>query len=107
MAAISYFIIGPSLILSVVGLIRGPDKTKPTPAEDWREATVDVVIPAYNEQADIDLCLASLSRQTFKPRKIFVFDDGSVDNTAQFAKEFSQSLGLDVTVVRREKSAGK
>jgi glycosyltransferase involved in cell wall biosynthesis len=107
MAAISYFIIGPSLIISLIGLIKGPDKTKPTPAEDWHDAKVDVVIPAYNAASEIDLCLAALSRQTLKPRKIILFDDGSTDNTYQLAKEFSESIGLDVTIVRRDKSEGK
>lgn len=107
MAAISYFIIGPSLILSIVGLVKGPDKTVPTPTEDWHNAKVDVVIPAYNAASEIDLCLAALSRQTFKPRRIIVFDDGSMDSTSEFADEFSKSIGLDVSIIRRERSEGK
>ncbi len=107
MAAISYFLIGPSLVLSLAGLIRGQRKSPPKPSEDWRQAKVDVIIPAHNEQATIDLCLASLSHQTFKPRKIILIDDGSTDNTAQYAKEFSESIGLDIEIIRREKSVGK
>ena len=53
MATLPYFIFSPSTILSLSGLLRGPDKTKPTPAEDWRSATVDVVIPALNEAENI------------------------------------------------------
>lgn len=107
MASLSFFLIGPSLVLSLIGLIRGPDKTKPVPAQDWRKALVDVVIPAYNAQREIDLCLASLSLQTFKPRKITVFDDGSHDKTAQLAREYSQRIGLEITVIRRTHSEGK
>lgn len=107
MAAISFFLIGPSLVLSLIGLLRGPDKTKPTITEDWRQAKVDVVIPAYNAQNDIDLCLASLSLQTVKPRKITIFDDGSKDKTSQFVKEFSERIGLEIVLVRREMSEGK
>jgi hypothetical protein len=40
-------------LLSIIGLMRGRDATRPTPARDWRTVTVDVVIPAYNEQDNI------------------------------------------------------
>ena len=49
MATLPYFALGPSTILSALGLVRGPDRTIPTPAEDWRRAVVDVIIPALNE----------------------------------------------------------
>jgi len=38
MAAVPYFILSPSTVLSLVGLFKRPDKTVPTPAEDWRQA---------------------------------------------------------------------
>jgi len=38
---------------------------------------VDVVIPALNEADNIVLCLASVLRQTLKPRRIMLIDDGS------------------------------
>lgn len=106
MAAVSYFIIGPSLILSLLGLTRKPKPTKPMTG-DWREATIDVIIPAYNAQADIGLCLASLAQQTIKPRNIFLYDDGSQDHTTEYAREISRDLGLDVHIERREETGGK
>ena len=63
MASTPYFILSPSTLLSLVGLFRGPDETVPTPAEDWRQATVDVVIPAFNEERHIVRSLASLLNQ--------------------------------------------
>ena len=35
MATLPYFVLGPSALLSLLGLVRGPDTTEPTPAEDW------------------------------------------------------------------------
>jgi len=88
MAAVSYFIVSPNLILSVLGLLHGPDKTVPTPAQRWEDATVNVVIPALNEEKNIVLCLNSLSQQTIKPQNIILVDDGSKDNTVAYAKAF-------------------
>lgn len=42
---------------------------------------VSVIIPVYNEEEDIEKCLASLSRQTFKDLEIIIVDDGSSDNS--------------------------
>jgi glycosyltransferase involved in cell wall biosynthesis len=106
MAAVSYFIIGPSLILSLFGLARKPKPFEPSSA-DWRQASIDVVVPAYNAQHDIGLCLASLAKQSIKPRNILLYDDGSLDHTSQYADEISNELGLNVQIIRREECEGK
>lgn len=107
MATTPYFILSPNLILSIVGMLHGPDKTNPTPAEDWREATVDVVIPALNEEKNIVLCLSSLAKQTVKPNRIILIDDGSTDNTIAYAEAFCAENGMEITIIRREKAIGK
>ncbi|MBI4832115.1 MAG: glycosyltransferase, partial [Candidatus Lindowbacteria bacterium] len=107
MAAIPYFIISPNTVLSILGLIHGPDKTVPTPAEDWRQAKVDVVIPAFNEERNISLCLASIAKQTLRPRRIILIDDGSRDMTADYAKSFCKVNGMDILVIQRKASIGK
>ena len=120
MAFVPYFILSPNAIMTVVGLLRGPDKTVPTPAEDWREATVDVVIPAYNEEANILQCVASIMRQTLKPGRVIIIDDGSRDRTITFASqvctlesliEESKSLceahDIEFVFIQRAASIGK
>ncbi|UCD12219.1 MAG: glycosyltransferase family 2 protein [Nitrospinaceae bacterium] len=107
MATLPYFFIGPSALLSVFGLVRGPDPTMPTPAEDWQEATVDVVIPAFNEERGIVPCLESLAAQTMKPHRIVLIDDGSTDQTAEYAQAFSDQNGLNLEIVRRKAPIGK
>jgi glycosyltransferase involved in cell wall biosynthesis len=107
MAAIPYFIISPNTLISVLGLLRGPDKTVPTPSEDWRKATVDVVIPAYKEEHNIALCLASVARQTLRPKRIVLIDDGSGDRTADYAKTFCELNDMQITIIKRKASIGK
>lgn len=108
MATLSYLLAGPTMLMGIIGLMYGRDKTIPTPTEDWRDAVVDVIIPAYNAEAEIDLCIASLARQTMQPRTIFVIDDGSSDNTELFAKDICDRLNLtNIVVIRRKKNIGK
>ena len=107
MAVMPYFVISPNTVVSLLGLLHGPDKTEPTPAEDWRDAVIDVVIPAYNEQANIVLALDSLLSQTMRPHKIVLVDDGSQDHTLDYARRFARDNGLALDVIRREHSVGK
>ncbi len=107
MATTPYFILSPNTVLSIIGLIHGPDKTVPNPAEDWREATVDVVIPAFNEESNIPLCLAALARQTRKPTRIILIDDGSQDRTVEYARTFCALNDMDLISISRARSIGK
>lgn len=107
MATLPYFVLGPNALLSLAGLTRGPDRTRPTPAEDWREATVDVVIPAFNEADTIVFCLASLLRQTMRPRRVILIDDGSTDGTIDSARMFCELNGLELIAIQRAKPIGK
>lgn len=107
MATMPYFALSPATVLSLVGFLRGPDRTVPTPAEDWRQARVNVIIPALNEAENIVHCLASLARQTMRPEHVWVIDDGSTDGTIEEAEAFGRHSGLPLTVIRRAKPIGK
>jgi glycosyltransferase involved in cell wall biosynthesis len=107
MATTPYFVLGPATLLSTLGLMRGPDKTTATPAEDWRTATVDVIIPALNEEDHIVLCLAGILRQTVRPRQIVLVDDGSTDRTIEVAEAFCRFHHLNLVTIRRRKPIGK
>jgi glycosyltransferase involved in cell wall biosynthesis len=106
-AQLPYFVFSPNTLLSVIGLIHGPDRTPPTPRRDWSDATVDVVIPARNEQEHIVRCLASVLRQTVRPRRIVLVDDGSSDGTAARARAFCDFHRAELSVIRRGKARGK
>jgi glycosyltransferase involved in cell wall biosynthesis len=107
MATAPWFVLSPNALLSAIGLLHGPDKTVPTPAADWQEAVVDVVIPAYKEEDNIIHCLASLARQTKRPRHVILVEDGSKDQTVPRAREYAAAAGLDLTVIERASSIGK
>lgn len=107
MATLSWFLISPNAFVSLYGLIHGPDRTVPTPAKDWHQAVVDVVIPALNEETTIALCLASVARQTFQVRNIIVIDDGSKDRTVQYAENFGKANRIGIKIIKRAKPIGK
>jgi hypothetical protein len=107
MATAPWFVISPNTLLSVIGLLHGPDKTVPTPTEDWRKAVVDIVIPAFREEDNIVYCLASIRRQTMQPRNVILVDDGGKDQTIPRAKAFAESCGMKLTVIERASSIGK
>lgn len=49
---------------------------------------VSIVIPAYNEQTHLRLCLESIARQTVTPFEVIVVDNNSTDATAAIAQSF-------------------
>lgn len=103
------FVFGPSALLGAYGLLREPDRTVPTPREQWRDAVVDVVIPACCHQATIVHCLAALQMQTLTPRTVVLVDDGGVhrDATAVLAREFAIANRMPLTVIQRRWSIGR
>jgi glycosyltransferase involved in cell wall biosynthesis len=58
----------------------------PTPAPP----TVSVVIPARNEEANLERCLRSLVVQEGVYFEILVVDDGSTDRTRDIAESFTR-----------------
>ena len=45
MATYPYFVVSPSTVLSLIGVLRGPDQTRPTPAEDWAARILPGLLP--------------------------------------------------------------
>ncbi|PCI97003.1 MAG: glycosyl transferase family 2 [Alphaproteobacteria bacterium] len=107
MATYPYFILGPNTLLSLFGLFYGADETETKAEKEWQDVTVDVVIPAFNEEKTIILCLQSLMRQTLKPHRIVLIDDGSTDKTSAIARAFSAENGIDLEIIRHRTSVGK
>ena len=49
---------------------------------------ISVIIPVYNEEKMIGICLKSLKHQSYKQMEIIVVDDGSSDSTRNIVKSF-------------------
>lgn len=51
------------------------------------EPQVDVIIPHYNGKQILTNCLASLEQSTYKNIKVWVVDNGSTDDSAEYVKK--------------------
>lgn len=60
---------------------------------------ISIVIPAFNEEMYLPLCLGSLTKQTFTNFEVIVVDNNCTDNTARIAKKYGAR-------VVKEKSQG-
>lgn len=109
MACAPWFVFGPGTLLAMAGQWTAADATVPTPAEDWRRAIVDVVIPVCRNQDTIVHCLAALLCQTRLPRRVVLVDDGGVDrdHSIQFAREFARANDIELQIVVRGWSIGR
>ena len=80
------------------------DCRRAKPAGEQERIKVSVVIPAYNEELDIDRCLLSLKAQTYPHSlmEIIVVDDGSSDGTVNQVMRHmsSQQLGFSALSFR-------
>lgn len=107
MAFIPYFVLGPTALMGFVGFIHGADRTIPSPSEDWKNATMDLLIPSFNEEKNIVLCLASIARQSLQPRQILIYDDASNDKTVLYAQSYAQMMHINLKVIQRTQHEGK
>lgn len=104
-----WFAAGPGAWWAMLGHLRPPDPTVPTPAEDWRHAVVDVVIPVCRHHETIVHCLASLLVQTRLPRRVLLVDDGGIDrdHSLQLAREFARANAIRLETIARGWSIGR
>ena len=68
---------------------------------------VSVVVPAYNEEKNLPLALASLLNQEFEDFELIVVDNGSTDETPAIAKELgARVIGEDRRGIAHARQAG-
>lgn len=59
-----------------------------------------VVIPYYNEEADLPATLDSLAAQTLRPFRLVLVDNGSTDHSPQLARAWAErQQGIDVQLL--------
>jgi GT2 family glycosyltransferase len=47
---------------------------------------IDIIIPNYNGVKELEICFASLEKQTFKDFNVILADNGSTDNSVEYTK---------------------
>lgn len=68
---------------------------------------VSIIVPVYNCEKSLKICIESIIKQTLKEIEIILVDDGSVDNSGVICDEYS-ALDKRITVIHQEnKGAGK
>ena len=55
------------------------------------ESLISVIIPVYNTESYIGLCLESLVKQTYTNFEVLMIDDGSTDNSGRICQEYTES----------------
>ncbi len=64
-------------------------------------ATVSIIVPIYNVEAELRKCVSSILAQTFKDIEVILVDDGSPDNCGAICDEFA-SKDNRVVVIHKE-----
>lgn len=62
---------------------------------DWLPK-VTVVVPVYNVERYLSLCLQSICAQNYKNLEVILVNDGSTDNSLAVAREFQSKLDLHI-----------
>ena len=57
--------------------------------DEFNRPMVSIIVPAYNEEADIAYCLESLSQIDYPNFEIILVDDGSTDSTFAIASHYA------------------
>ena len=61
-----------------------------------RQPLVTIVIPVYNVERYIWLCLKSIRAQSHKNIRVYLVDDGSTDDSIRIARRFENQLNLEI-----------
>ena len=62
-----------------------------TAAEQMKEPTVSIIVPARNEEDNITRCIQSLLEQDYSQFEVIAVDDGSTDGTSRLLDELAQT----------------
>lgn len=59
-----------------------------------KEGLISVIIPAFNEEANIRKCLDSILKNSYKNIEVIVVDDCSTDNTPNVLNEYKDRISI-------------
>jgi 4,4'-diaponeurosporenoate glycosyltransferase len=87
---VNLILLSMGLAFSVLLFYRFPKL--PTAKNDDEFPTVSIIIPARNEETNLQLLLKDLQAQSMKPHQIICVNDDSTDTTAKVAQSFGATL---------------
>ena len=67
---------------------------------------VSVIIPMYNAEKYLSVCLESLLIQTFQDFEVIIVDDCSTDNSLAIAESFLERFGGRLKIISLEENTG-
>lgn len=67
---------------------------------------VSVIIPLYNAEKYLGVCLESILIQTLKDFEVIIVDDCSTDNSCAVAESYLEKFGGRMKIIRLEKNTG-
>lgn len=67
---------------------------------------ISVVIPVYNQASELDVCLKSISKQTYASYEVIVIDDGSSDDVFRVIKKYKEVFGVNLEFLENDKNMG-
>ncbi len=65
-----------------------------------RYPSVDIIVPARNEERFISRCLESLLKQDYSNYRVIAVDDCSTDNTPNIINDYAKRMGNKITFIR-------
>ena len=65
---------------------------------------VSIIIPMYNAEKNISICLDSILNQTYKNFEIIIVNDGSTDNSLKIVNKYKEKYKDRITVINKENS---
>jgi glycosyltransferase involved in cell wall biosynthesis len=68
------------------------------------ERPITVIIPTYNRQDILKICLERLEAQTFSNFSVIIVDDGSTDATIKMLEEYCRSTKLHILFLQQANS---
>ena len=67
---------------------------------------ISVIVPVFNEEKFLGVCLESILIQTLKDFEILVVDDCSTDSSATIAENYLEKFGGRLKIISLEKNSG-
>src|SRR5690625_1076166 len=69
---------------------------------DLTSPTIDIIVPAYNAEHNIERCLRSILDQSYPHIRIIVINDGSSDGTQQKIEALQATAGARIVLINQQ-----